>query len=237
MAIMPYLAMTAAEMARISSLPPKTAWMACHFSPYSTGISNFPNVLPEGSILILNDITPIHGHDPERIGKQLTNCVEKHKCSSTLLDFQRPGTEETAVLAKHLVDTLPCPVAVSECYATGLDCPVFLSLVPCHVPLQEHLERWKGRDIWLEIGLEGERLQLTEDGCRISPLPQGDIPDAGYSEASLHCHYHIELSDMEARFTLWRTREDMEALVQEAESIGIQQSIGLFQELHSCFSP
>ena len=52
MAIRPFLAMTAAEIQGTETLPPKTAWMACHFSPYSTGLSNLPKALPPGLSLI-----------------------------------------------------------------------------------------------------------------------------------------------------------------------------------------
>ena len=71
MAIRPFLAMTAAEIRGTETLPPKTAWMACHFSPYSTGLSNLPKALPPGSMVILDDITPIHGHDSETIAALL----------------------------------------------------------------------------------------------------------------------------------------------------------------------
>ena len=64
MAIPQYLAMTAAEMAGTAPLPRYMAWMACHFSPYSTGLTNRPAKLRQGSLLILNDRTPIHCHDP-----------------------------------------------------------------------------------------------------------------------------------------------------------------------------
>ena len=232
MAITPYLAMTAAEMGRISALPEKVAWMACHFSPYSTGISNLPDFLPEGSMLILNDITPIHGHDPERIGKQLAECVESNKSRNVLLDFQRFGCEETSGLVKYLVDTLSCPVGVSERYAAGLDCPVFLSPVPCHVPLREHIAPWKGRDIWLEIGLAGECLKLTEAGCDISCLSNGGSIEDGQKEEDLHCHYHIELSEHEAQFTLWRSKDDLRKLLEEAEAFDIDTAVGLWQELN-----
>ena len=46
MAIRQYLAMTAAEMTQAGSLPRHSAWMACHFSPYSTGLTNLPDRLP-----------------------------------------------------------------------------------------------------------------------------------------------------------------------------------------------
>ena len=48
------LAMTAAELGA-APLPSHPAWMACHFSPYSTGLTNLPPKLPQDSLLILND--------------------------------------------------------------------------------------------------------------------------------------------------------------------------------------
>ena len=99
MAIRPFLAMTAAEIRGTETLPPKTAWMACHFSPYSTGLSNLPKDLPPGSMVILDDITPIHGHDAEAIAAQLRPRLEEMECSGVLLDFQRPGYEEAELLA------------------------------------------------------------------------------------------------------------------------------------------
>ena len=58
MAIAPFLAMTAAETRNHSVLPPKIAWMACHFSPYGLGLSNLPQRLPPHALLLLDDITP-----------------------------------------------------------------------------------------------------------------------------------------------------------------------------------
>lgn len=232
MAITPYLAMTAAEMRDFSALPEKIAWMACHFSPYSTGVSNIPKELPEGSLLVLNDITPIHRHDPERIRQQLEACISVNKCSGLLLDFQRLDCEETAALAKYLVEALPCPVAVSQWYGKDLDCPVFLSPVPCHIPLQEHIAAWKGREIWLEIGLERDVLALTENGCSISSPTVGDMPEDSQKDMQLHCHYIIEITDDRAVFSLWRTKIDLDELLEEAEQLGIHQAVGLWQELN-----
>ena len=101
MAIRPFLAMTAAEIRGTETVPPKTAWMACHFSPYSTGLSNLPKALPPGSMVILDDITPIHGHDSETIAAQLRPRLDALKCSGVLLDFQRPGYEEAELLARR----------------------------------------------------------------------------------------------------------------------------------------
>ena len=120
MAIHTYLAMTAAEFAATENLPEHVAWMACHFSPYGTGLSNLPHSLPPGSLLILNDRIPIYGHDPNRIGQQLLESAEIIHCSGLLLDFQRADVEESLRLAAHLISALPCPVAVSDCYADPL---------------------------------------------------------------------------------------------------------------------
>lgn len=115
MAIRPFLAMTAAEIRGTETLPPKTAWMACHFSPYSTGLSNLPKALPPGSMVILDDITPIHGHDSETIAAQLRPRLDALECSGVLLDFQRPGYEEAELLAGRLSEALPCPWACPRC--------------------------------------------------------------------------------------------------------------------------
>ena len=122
MAIRPFLAMTAAEIRGTEALPPKTAWMACHFSPYSTGLSNLPKALPPGSMVILDDITPIHGHDSETIAAQLRPRLDALKCSGVLLDFQRPGYEEAELLAGRLSEALPLPPwGVSALYGRGAD--------------------------------------------------------------------------------------------------------------------
>jgi len=234
MAIAPFLAMTAAEMGNCSVFPSKIAWMACHFSPYATGLSNLPRELPAGSLLILDDITPPHGHDPVLMTEQLTQCVETLQCSGVLLDFQRQSCPETDALAMHLMKALPCPTAVSDAYAAAeLDCPVFLPPVPPSVPLGVYLTPWKGRNIWLELGLEGEILTLTEQGCTATSLPYPDPNRESFSDQKLHCHYTIESDEKAARFTLWRSSDDLQKLLEEADNLGVIGTIGLFQELQS----
>lgn len=231
MAIAPFLAMTAAEIYATSSLPRKIAWMACHFSPYGLGLSNLPKDLPPDSLLIVDDITPPHGHDPLLIAQQLTSYVEALHCCGILLDFQRSGCAETEAIAKQLVETLPCHVAVSECYAGDLDSPVFLPPVPPSVPLEKQLAPWKDREIWLELGLDGETIVLTEKGAETVLLSYPEPQSAGFADETLHCHYSIQTDEKSARFTLWRTKEDLEILLAEAEELGITTVIGLYQEL------
>ena len=225
MALPLYLALTAAEMAG-NSLPPQSAYMACHFSPGGKGLSNLPEELTPGSMLILDDSTPMDGHAPEWILKQLSAQVERHNCESILLDFQRPDIPGQIELAKYLSDALPCPVGVSELYAGGLSCPVFLPPVPPDKPPAEHLKPWQGREIWLEAALEGITLTLTEGGCSTTLL--SNFPEDGQQDRNLHCHYTVEAP---AIFRLWRTLDDLDALLKEAEALGVIKAVGLWQEL------
>ena len=90
MVFAPYLAMTAGEMSGSEFFSFPVAWMACHFSPYGTGITNRPRALPPGSMLILNDRMPVCGHDPERVARQLEETA------------QRTGLAEDAQAARDL---------------------------------------------------------------------------------------------------------------------------------------
>lgn len=181
-------------------------------------------------MLILNDRTPIHGHDPELIHCQLSEILTEFRCNSLLLDFQRPGCRETEKLVKVLTEELPCPVAVSEGYAEGLSCPVLLPPAPLDTPLQEYLQRWNGREIWLEAAQDSLRLELTETGCTALALPVPD-PAGSFLEEALHCHYHTNIDERCARFDLFRSRMDLESLLEEAEALGVARAVGLWQEL------
>lgn len=226
-----YLAMTAAEFAQTQALPERVAWMACHFSPYGTGLSNCPERLPKGAMVILNDRTPIHGHEPALIAQQLQEITDRAEASCVLLDLQRPDCPETAAVVQALVQELSCPVGVSDAYAQGLSCPVFLPPPPLDQPLAEHLAPWKGREIWLEAALDAETVTLTQEGPQFTPVSRWKGPETGFQDPALHCHYRVEVQENQIRFTLFRTHEDLEALLGEASALGVTQAIGLFQEL------
>jgi len=228
-----FLAMTAAEIGNIRPLPPKLAWMACHFSPYGTGLTNLPRELPSGSLLILNDRIPICGHDPQRIRMQLREAVTELHCAGLLLDFQRPDCLETARLVRQLCECLSCPTAVSAAYSQDVKAAVFLPPPPHHVPLAEYTAPWEGREIWLEAAMDGETITLTEDGASIAPCQFPQTPEDGHPEDALHCHYRTSLTETAAEFTLWRTAEDMKHLLAEAKQLGIQTAVGLYQEFKS----
>lgn len=237
MAIPMFLAMTGTEMQEIHKNPTNTAWMACHFSPYGTGLSNRPDTLPPQAMLILNDRTPVCGHDPALIAQQLTECVTDLDCRAVLLDFQRKGEPETAAIVDTIVQTCPCPVAVSDGYAENLNCPVFLPPVPPNIPLAEHLAPWKGREIWLEIALDGLEITVTSDGTHTTALslPQPGMPV--HREATLHCHYDMTIGEDFIRFQLFRTPEDVDALIKDAERFGVTHTVGLYQEFSNYHIP
>ena len=233
MPIAHYLAMTAAEMAGNSAFPRHAAWMACHFSPSGVGLSNLPNWLPPDCLLILDDSTPIHDHAPERIASELIACMERLQCVGLLLDFQRPGIEQAQKLAKYLCGALSFPVVVSDTYAAELDCGVFVSPIPPDETMASRLSQWRGREIWLDTTMEGLELILTEDGAKSTPLPHGKCPAGGLEDRLLHCHYRISLSENSAAFTLWRTRSDISAQLEEAKTLGVTAAVGLYQEFGS----
>ncbi len=230
MAIALYLAQTYAEFSASNPPPAHMAWMACHFSPYGTGLTNLPKSLPKDSLLILNDCTPISGHDADVVCQTLWQTVQQWECRGILLDFQRPNSHEAAKIIKELLK-LSCPVAVSDLYAKGLSCPVFLSSPPLNKSLAEHIKPWQGRTIWLEAALECAQIAVTESGCCYTPQPYSFPPDSAFYDEVLHCHYHTDVSPNAVRFHLYRTREDLQLLLQEAEAFGISRGVGLYQQL------
>ncbi len=230
MGIPMYLAMTAAEFARCTALPEKIGWMACHFSPYGTGLSNLPDKLLKDSLLIVNDRTPICGHDPELIFSQLSAVIKEHSVAAVLLDFQRPDISETQALAKHLIG-LPCPVGVSHLYAREINCPVFVPPVPVNRRIEEYLAPWQGREIWLEAALGSMTVRLDAHGNETDEYAIGNEVPLPFSDADLYCHYRIETGADTALFHLQRSKEDLVLLLEDSAQYGVTTAVGLYQEL------
>ena len=228
-----YLAMTNAEISANRLHSGRCAYMACHFSPYDKGLSNFPKIFPEGSMLIVNDQMPPQGHDPARIGRQLSQWVSDHRADCVLLDLQRPGNEETRQIVSEILACCPCPVGVSHPYAKGYDCPVFLPATPLNHTLADHLQPWQGREIWLEIALDRLSITVDSSGSQFQAVPFDNDTVFPHKDEALHCAYQIALSHSSARFTLQRTPENLNALMQEAAHQGVCKAIGLYQELAS----
>ncbi len=220
-----YLALTAAEFTACSQFPANPAWMACHFSPYGTGLCNLPPVLSGDAMLILNDRIPPAGIDAGYILDQLARI----NCGCILLDFQREGNPETERIVRAIVESESRPVGVTPQYVQTLTCPVFLPPVPIDIPLAEYLAPWQGREIWLEAAMDSLCYSVTEQGS--SPGPLFKVPDRGLRDDELFCHYHVETFEAKAEFSLWRTREDLDGLLNKAQSHGVTRAVGLWQEL------
>ena len=227
MAIERYLAMTGAEMASAAALPKKAAWMACHFSPYSTGLCNFPAALPKESLLILNDRTPICGHDPERVCRELKETISKLNCVGLLVDFLNPPNRESLALTSYLAANLPVSLGLPPEYAAA-GCAVFVPAVPTLTPVSQYLSRWQGQEIWLELALGGQTVALKADGAHFG---ENRFPRKGiiHADDALHCHYVIEEQQDAFIFHTWRTTEDLDALLEDAGQIKL--AVGLYQEL------
>lgn len=222
-----YLAMTAAEFSLCDPLPEKIGYMACHFSPYGTGLSNCPAHLPPGSILILNDRTPIHGHDPQQVADTLAQLAERFRCAGILLDLQRPGIPEAAQVVHTVCAASSCPVAVTEPYCAHSACGVFLT-PPLHLPLESFLAPWQGREIWLEAAIETAEYVVTEQGCAVQPLP---CPPQAFPHRDDHafCRYHIAAEKDRIVFSLQRSREEIAAMQNFPGNVRCM--VGLYQQL------
>lgn len=231
-----YLALTAAEISLTSPLPSLCAYMACHFSPYTEGISNIPDALPCGSLLILNDRIPCDHHSPDLVAGQLAAAVEWLGCESVLLDFERPPNPETSNMARSIIQSLSCPVAATEAYAKDFSCPVFLSPGPLHMPLAAHLAPWQGREIWLEAALCQEQITVTNIGSDFHPVFPTQKPDGGFYDSKLRCRYRTSVADDHIAFTLFDTPESLNAKLELAHGLGVTRAVGLYQELGTFLS-
>ena len=228
-----YLAMTAAELQNAAALPPRLAWMACHFSAYGTGLSNIPRTLPPGSMLMLNDRTPICGHDPELVAQTLCNAAKNLDCNCIVLDFQGKDCNQLFDVIQRILQLSSCPVGVSALYAADFDCPVLVPPIPPHLPPDEALVPWKGRELWMELSAEGTEISVTEAGSRYTPLSDFVPSGKTHPEETLHCHYTITVEDKRILFQLGRTEEDHSSLLKSAKTNGVTKSLGLWQEMQS----
>lgn len=226
-----YLAMTAGEFATCARPPKKAAWMACHFSTAHKGLSNLPQSLPEGSILMVDDWNPLEDHDFEEIAAQLKDLLRRHRCAGVVLDFQRPASTGLSELCRYLTATLPCPIAATEVYARDLSSAVFLSAPKLRTPLKRHLEPWQGREIWLEATLNAEEVLITESGCQTKEGSLDPLPEPWHKDSALHCRYHWRKEERALRFLLQRQKEDLFSLLEEAAAVGVTTAVGLYQQL------
>lgn len=225
------LAMTPSEIATASSLPERISWMSCHFCPYTEGITNIPEMLPEGSMLILADRENCTGHSRDLVAKQLLDAVERLQCESVLLDFQRPWNPESDAMVRGIAEALPCPVAVTESYAAGLNCPVFLPPCPLYISIEDYLQSWGSREIWLEAALCQETITVTEEGTVFTPVYPVQYLGGGFYDNRLQCRYYTACSGDHITFTLFDTFETLQKKLETAYTLGARRAVGLYQEL------
>lgn len=219
-----FLAVTARELEAVR--PKRTAYMACHFSAGGAGLSNLPQSLPEGSILLLDDSMPVQGHDPVTVVQQLNELASNLSLRAVLLDFQRPPAAESQKMAAYILENCKCTAAVTPAYAKE-GFPVFLPPPPVNKSLKEYLKPWN--KVFLELYAEGLEITVTKEGSRFSPVsPASPLPLA---DKRFHCHYGVTVFPGKAVFTLSRSREDLSALAREAEELGVLGTVGLYQEL------
>lgn len=230
MAIVFHLAMTATEFSSTAVLPPHMGWLACHFSSSGPGLSNIPKALPADSVLMLDDSIPFHEHHQNIIIEQLMQAVTALDVQAVVLDLQRPNIPEVRELTVALQKQLPCPVAAPPGYTGGG--PVFLPPVPVHQPLSTYLAPYKGRQLWLEVALDGIKMHITGKGCHSAPYFCTNAIGFPHRDTNLHCHYRIVQTNDEVDFYLQRTADDLFDLLEEAERLGVTQAVGLWQELN-----
>ncbi len=226
-----YLAVTMREMEEF--LPKKTAFLSCHFSSSGKGLSNVPHSLPKDSLLLVDDSMPVCEHDPGVVVKQLKDLVARFSVKAVLLDFQGEKTAQAENMAQAIINGLPCPVAVTERYARGLGCPVFLSATPADIAVEKHLEKWLKQGVFLEIAPCETRIEVTETGRKKTPLSFKNPENLPLYNEKLCCHYDVEVFPNRAIFTLGRTKEDLAALAEKALALGALGLVGLYQELSS----
>ena len=68
-------------------------------------------------------------------------------------------------------------------------------------------------------------------GAVSASLPRKKIHQQYHRDRTLHCSYYVTVAEDRAEFTLFRTKEDLEELLQEAEHLGFTKAVGLYQEL------
>lgn len=228
MPIRRYLAMTEGEFRRGVS-PPYPAYLACCFAPFGPGITPPPRTLPRGCALILTDRIEPSFHDPELAARQIHTFARQLQARAIVLDLQRPGHELNRATVRAVSTRAPCSVVVSAAYGDAADAPVLVS-VPAGIALEDALQPWAGRPVWLEMGMSGAQLELTGQGCRRKEAA-GILPCPGDPEdKDLCCRYRTAVEADKATFYLYETLETWEEKLLLAEKLGIENAIGLYQE-------
>lgn len=214
-----YVAVTAKEMSNLQGQ--NLAWMACRFDPKGKGLTNLPEQLPAGSLILVDDLHPLGQHDLSFICRQLRQLCQRLQCAGIVLDLQRPKSSRSLQMVNALLQ-LPIPVAVTGEYARNLNCPVFLT-APMHIKLQKLLAPWNGREVWLDVPMG---LKILHQGKIIEETA---TPQSNYQwDRFLCCGYVRHSPD---RFTLCRSKQMLPKILDEAARLGIPKALVLHSEL------
>ena len=232
-----YLATTAQEFTQFKELPSTLCYMACHFSSSGTGLSNLPGQLPSGSILCIDDCTPITNHCKAQVSAQIRELIYRLNPCGILLDFQRPDNPYTLDMIESILGSCDdYPVSVSHIYAKDFNCPVFLPPLPFRLTVSEYLQPWSNREIWLELGNDKEMAIITENSFgaeQVYSIPHGGNP---FRESSLLCHYTTHIKQDHIAVYFQRTIQDLEELQIQATQLGVTKFLGLWQQLKQFYS-
>lgn len=231
-----YLALTAQEFAYSTAIPSTLCYLSCHFSPRGNGLSNIPTVFPEGSILCIDDSTPIANHSTNVVTEQINTLIQRLRPCGILLDFQRPDNPYAPDMIGCILEGVSCPVAVSHIYAKEFMCPVFLPPLPFRTALSDYLKTWSDREIWLELGNDKEMAIVTENGFGVERVYS--IPEGGnqFRDIPLLFHYCTHLKQDHIVFYFHRTEEDLRELQVQAQKLGVSKFLGLWQQLQQFYS-
>lgn len=230
MSIPLYLAMTAADFFRCAEIPPHIAWMSLHFSPSGPGLSNLPGVLPQGSMVILDDQIPWNGHSHQQVCKELRGLLQTRKLNSLLLDFERPPKPETLALSQMILSLckeIGCSIGLPKAYRTTGEGALFLPPHPSH--LSPDKLPAEGAEVWLEAAPGGLTADILPDRVLLEegpPLPLSGVPV--FMNPALHCCYTSVPTSQGIRVRLFDTKRTMEAKAAIWERLGVTRLIGLY---------
>ena len=172
---------------------------------------------PAGVLPVITDFHPLTEEALDRL------CRLAASWDRAVLDFEGPPTPA----AQALPGRLPCPAAAPPGYGDG---PVFLPPAPLHVPLENYLAPWQGREIWLEAALQQQTVTVTGEGIRVDPAIPAD-QDGGYYSRELCCRFTQEIREDRVIFTLFDTRQTLSDKLDRAQELGVHAALGLYREL------
>lgn len=228
-----YEAVTVGDCAGRDAPKAHAAWMAAHFSAAGTGVSNLPQRLPPGSLLILDDRIPWQNHDAQRICQELLQAVANLACSGILLDFERepcPQTRSFCALLSTYCQQHSIPLGMPPAYGLSLPVALFLPPLPCWPGPKMVLQPFSGRELWLDAAESG---CVAEIGCESVQIFRAD-PAVLQAQAEGHavfwhcglcCRYYSSQMGDRIRVALYDTRQTMAQKLDICAKLGVTVAV------------